>query len=350
MNCSMGDYLKVVTPNLHTDLVSPLALFNIQALAEILPSASAILECRLAAAQSQVDLILFLPCYNPTLPERFQTHPVWQFFQEFCQEWVAPTSFLHQSVKDVWLEFDVDGPPSQVPVPCIFLLLNQESVSDTQALISVARRILNDRATTQFESNLRLCADSLPEGAQITYIGAMLSRPTNTVRLNLGGISPQQLPDYLEKIGWSEPTNTLESLVSTLSDLVDEIRLFDIDVGDTVLPKIGLECFFRKQPKHEPRWQTFLDHLVEWGLCTQAKKNAFLAWPGYTQRNQAPELWPSNLNPVDLFLGSRALSIFVRRLSHVKIVYQPGTPLEAKGYLGFSHAWFDASALTKKTA
>ena len=32
--------------------------------------------------------------------------------------------------------------------------------------------------------------------------------------------------------------------------------------------------------------------------------------------------------------------IFIRRrISHIKLVYQPGQPLQAKGYLGFETVW-----------
>jgi hypothetical protein len=33
------------------------------------------------------------------------------------------------------------------------------------------------------------------------------------------------------------------------------------------------------------------------------------------------------------------LSAFVRSLHHVKIVYRPGEPLEAKAYLAGNHYW-----------
>jgi len=38
-------------------------------------------------------------------------------------------------------------------------------------------------------------------------------------------------------------------------------------------------------------------------------------------------------------LGGRSLSIFVRSLRHVKLVYRPGEPLEAKAYLAGNHLW-----------
>jgi hypothetical protein len=346
MNGSMADYLKVVTPHLHPELVSPEAMSHLQALAQVLPPFSkAMLEFRLGDGQCQVDLSVFLHCQILRLPDRFLNHPVWQALQNFCREWVDPTSLLHRSVRYIGLEFDLDKSPSQVPVPCIFLAWNPATVSETQALIEMAFRLPNYSVSSKLESNLRLCVDSLPKGASLEYLGAMLSRPAEVVRAIVEGIPLKQVSDYLLQIGWTEVTNTLPSLISTLSDFGNEIRLLSFDIGDTIYPRIGLEFFPERQPKHEPQWEFFLNYLVEIGLCTLAKKNAFLAWSGFSKEADRPELWPKNLLGGDRLLGSRASSVFWRTINHIKIVYQPGIPLEAKGYVMFGHHWFDAKAL-----
>jgi hypothetical protein len=274
------------------------------------------------------------------------TAPAWQFLQDFYQKWASPNSSLHQEIENVGLEFDVNEQLPQVPIPCIFLKFNQETVIDNEGLMQIVR-LLNHQVSPLFESNLRLCADSLPTGATISHLGAMLSRQAKAVRVNVKGIAPEQLSDYLMQISWSASTNTFSTLTSTLSKFVDSI-LLSFDVGDTVLPRIGLECFLNNQPYDEPRWQLFLNYLVEAGLCTPAKKNAFLAWPGLSQKSSVPDLWPSNISFGDRFLGSRAFSIFWRRVSHIKLVYQPSIPLEAKGYLAFGHDWFTPDSLTQK--
>jgi ubiquinone/menaquinone biosynthesis C-methylase UbiE len=84
---------------------------------------------------------------------------------------------------------------------------------------------------------------------------------------------------------------------------------------------------------------------VERSLCTPAKRNSLLAWPGFSQKADNPELWPKNLSGGDLFLGAKAISVFWRTINLIKIVYQPENPLEAKAYLAFGHRWFDTNAL-----
>jgi hypothetical protein len=343
----MADYLKIVIPHLHPDLVTPTALSHIQPLAQILPASSmAGFECRLGPDRSAVDFQICLPCLARGLPESFLTVPAWQFLQDFYQHWASPNSSLHQEIEDVGLEFDVSEQLPQVPIPCIFWKFDRETGIDAEGLMQTIA-MLQQPISPLLESNLRLCVDSLPAGAIVSHLGAMLSRSIQAVRVNVKGISPDRLSDYLRQIGWIAPTDTFSTLTSTLSRFFDSI-LLSFDVGDTLLPRIGLECFLEQQPDCTPRWELFLDYLIEQELCSPAKKNALLNWPGFSHKSSHPDLWPSNISFGDRFLGSRAISLFSRWINHIKLVYQPGMPLEAKGYLGFSHGWFTPDLLTKK--
>jgi hypothetical protein len=348
MNNSMEDDLKIVSPYLHADLVSPQALSHLQTLAKILPSFSyyyAGFECRLGANSSPaVDLFVFLPQHILNIPAPFLAHPVWQTFQEFQREWVTPTSFLSKQLKDIGLEFDLDGPPSQIPIPILFFEFNRKmDHNEIFVLIETIFKQFNRPFSKKLAFNLQRCIHELPEGARIIQIGIMFSRPTEAVRIIIEDIQPEQILEYFPQIGWFDPTDRLKTIVPTLSHLVDSIGFLDIDVGETIHAKIGLECFFIKQPQYEPRWPLFFDYLVEKGLCSTAKRDAMIMWPGLFQKDTDPALWPTHLNWGDAFLGDKAVSVFFRRISHIKIVYQPDKPLEAKGYLTFGHRWLERS-------
>lgn len=351
MATSMEDYLKVITPQIPTQLVSSIALSRIQTLAHLLPPFSlAGFESRLNAAQSTVDLLVRFPCLVPNFSPQLLTHSSWQSLQSFCQEWVQPHSPLHDSVQHIWLEFDLDRSPLPVPIPCLFLSLNPTVTLEATELMQVAHQIPHNPLSSTIAAKIRHCIDALPAGARVGHLGAMLSRPGQAVRLVVMGLHPQDIPNYLGRIGWQDPSHCLEPLVTFLADQVDSINVLDIDVGETIFPKIGLECFFKQQPNHEPRWQAFLDALVAQGLCTSAKHQALLNWPGYSQRLTERDMWPDNLSWGDRFLGTQGYSIFWRELSHIKISYQPFQPLEAKGYLAFGHNWFEASAVKQRKA
>lgn len=344
MNYPMEDYLKIITPHLNSELVSPKALSHIHKLTHVLPPFSyGVLESRLGAVESRVDFSI--RCFDRNIPDRLQSHPLWQPLENFYREWAKPTSYLHRGVTDIWLEFDLDGQSSQLSVPGIFLTLNQKTVSEAISLIKPALRLLNYQLSSKLESNLRLCISSLPQSATFIHFGMMLSRTTKAIRVDVDGISPQQLLDYLVQIGWTHEINTLASLVSIVSDLTDRIIL-SFDVGDTLQSRIGLECFLQKNPKDEPRWQLFLNYLVERGLCTPAKQIALLAWPGLFQDKSQPDFWFDRSNRGNRLADRQLFSIFGKKISHVKIVYQPDIPLQAKAYLSFAHKYFEDSLLT----
>lgn len=205
MNCSMEDYLNIVTPYLHPNLVSCAARSRIQALAQILPPFSyAGLECRLGADQSRVDLQVQLPCLVLELPETLLAHPLWQFVQELGCEWVEPTSLLHRTVRNMVLDFDVaelDGHAwrAQVPLPCLFLGFSPY-VGEAERLVQLAMKLSNNVMPPRLESNLRLCAEALPANARISHLGAMLPRMATGVRVNVCGMTAQhKFPGSLVK-------------------------------------------------------------------------------------------------------------------------------------------------------
>jgi hypothetical protein len=316
MSSSLKDQLKVLAPYVPTDLVATAAWSNIYTLAQILPPVSyALLESRLGTSTSRVDLSVFLSKPTINLPEPILINPVWKRFQDLGEELSDTNSSLHEIVSDLWLEFDVDEQSLKVPIPCIGLGLNQKTACNFQSLLETAIKLLEHPITSDFVFNLQLCLDALPAEARIICMGVMLSRQSDAVRMIVSGIRPDELSVYLAQIGWTGSVNELDEVIFSLSSFVDNIVL-SFDVGDTIFPRIGLECYLLEPQNKEPRWHLFLEHLVKTELCTPAKRNALLGW---------------------LESDPKALSIFGRLTTLIKIVYQPGIPLEAKAYLGFGH-------------
>ena len=133
---------------------------------------------------------------------------------------------------------------------------------------------------------------------------------------------------HLEQVGWQGATDELERLMEALYAHVDRITVC-LDVGCQIYPKVGLECILLKQPPQEPRWNSFLAYLVERGCCTSEKQAALLKWPGQTNPTTTEVPWQSHLITASLLQPLDRFSVFVRRLSHIKIVYQPQRWLEA---------------------
>lgn len=366
MTGSLEDYLRVVAPYISHQLISPESLAHIATIARFLPAnvtSFLIFECRLGESQPRADFLLSVAASEigreilagrnsaVDLPETLLTNPVWNRIRTFCSNWADPTSMLYEQTHSIWLEFDVVGLPAKVPIPSIFLgpkyiepnLSNStkfERITNPYQWVTetALRTLFSKPIPLSFEQKLFDCFDLLPTGACIFHIGAMLARQVDTVRVCITDIPPDKLLDYLSHLGWTGSISKLEAFILELSSWVDRVDL-DLDVGDTILPKIGLECYFNLQPQFEPRWQLFLNRLVENGLCIPAKRDAILAYPGYFHERTNRELWPKNLLRASNLLGQRVSSIFIRQLNHIKFVYQPDSPIEAKAYLSAGHYW-----------
>ncbi len=184
------------------------------------------------------------------------------------------------------------------------------------------------------------CFRALSPSEHVFQVGLMMSRGTEAVRLCIQLDTLERAVEYLAEVGWSGSGTDLRGVLEPVARIVDRVCL-DIDAGETVHPKVGLECYFNgnRQPRTEPRWAELLDLLVADGLCTPEKREALLAYPGYADERTATVPWPEAPRQASRLLGGRSLSTFVRALHHVKISYHPDEPPEAKAYLAANHHW-----------
>jgi hypothetical protein len=355
MTSTLADTLGVLNHGLPPALISPEHITRINAVAHCLPAALTTFfgfECRLGDERPQADFLLYVTATEggrdilagaapaALLLEPLQANPIWRRLRHFCQSWAEPTSLLHRHVQDLWLEFDIAGASTDPPLPSCFFRPHFPAGDTGKWITTTAIPMLRGQALpTSVEQNLLAALDNLPAEAHVFQVGIMLARQAEAVRLCLRNIGPAQILPYLTRLGWSEPVSQLDELISHLSRWVDRIDL-DLDIGQTILPKIGLECYFdgQRQPQLEPRWYSFLDFLVDSGLCRPAKREGLLTYPGYI-REKKQAAWPPRLRAASSLLGGRYEIIFFKGLHHVKIVYQPACPLEAKAYLYVSQNW-----------
>jgi hypothetical protein len=324
-----------------------------------------IFECRLAEMAPRADFsVLAKASYGrdslaglhptSTLPARLMTEPIWRRVGDFAVRWADPSSPLYRAVDNVWLEFDVDGAPPVIPIPSVFFGLRSSGQEGSAR--GVAYELNVDGYITTAEKAIRLlsgsklpslvletlsdCFRALSSVEHVFQVGLMLSRGAEAVRLCIKLHSVERIVEYLAKVGWPGDEADLRGILEPMARLVDHVYL-DIDVGETVHPKIGLECHFdgNKQPTIEPRWGIFLDSLARDGLCMADKRDALLAYPGYVDENAEGPPWPAALRRASQLLCGRSLSMFIRSIHYAKIVYQPGEPLEAKAYLAGHHHW-----------
>jgi len=321
---SCADWLQVVGPRLSAPLFDVQALTRLSTIARALPGdVLAVLEARLAPGPGPVDLSLRLR--NASEAERLRDYPLPSHLAAFLSAWPGPNSPF-APVRSLWLEFDLDREPSPPPIPCARLASPVAADWLTGTLLPALH---GGELEPEQREAVRSCLVALPGAARLLYAFSLYPRNPGAVRLEIFGLDPQGILETLRRVGPRMVEHTAE--IAPLFAESDRLHL-SLDFTSEILPRIGIEASFVRQPEREPRWKVIFDRLVAAGLCDPGKRDAALAWSGYDTFRTAPEAWPATV-------GRRGFC--VRSLSHVKVVCWPDRDPEAKVYLAFG--WLEGS-------
>ncbi len=307
--------------------MTPKAWEAVQALAVDLPDVTtAGFECRLND-DPQVDVAIRLDKTGFEFAERLGENPIWRSVARVGAAWRDPGSCLDEGVRDMWLEFDLDRPGC--PVPGVFLTLIQHQPANIGALVEAAAQAFGGSLPPGVHDKLPATIAALPAVGRIMRLGVMFGRGGGATRVEMK--MPGYLaPAFLERVGWRDPSGQLPGLLERLWSMLDNVTL-DLDVSETVHPRLGIECMVHTSPQQKARWRTFLDYVVQEGLCRPEKAEALLAWPGGARLPREPE--PESFWPVGSTAGEFE-ELCLRRISHVKFAYE-GRLAGAKAYFGF---------------
>lgn len=357
---TIADYLRAAAqPYLHPALVSPETMNAILETANPLPGGLTEFfgfECPLGSEEGKADFLIsarpstggrdVLVSRKPgrELPARFREDPIWARIFNFAAAWSDPASPLCDQVQNLWLEFDIDGKPPSIPPPSVFMGSGAlcAGTADGRWLTGIAIPLLRGREEEpEVVKQIDWCLKALPAGSCIFQVGIMLARQAKPVRLCVRGVPADGLADHAAGCGWKGPAGELRSLVKLLAGISERIDL-DMDAGETILPKLGLECY---PARGKAELRLLLDGLVSQGLCTPRKAGALAGWTGIATERTSREVWPGELLQMSDLLGGRSFSAFYRWVHHVKVNFEPGLPLQAKAYLGVQHVWLDPARL-----
>jgi hypothetical protein len=322
--------LTVVNPLLGAALFDESARQRLAGAIRHLPADGlTILELRLTPDQPQVDLSIRLnqPDQARQLAQHLP-HP-----QDFLSRW-SESEQVREQLPALWLEFDLDQDRIDLPPPLLCAQLAPEA--DPLWLADSLLPALHGRPLGTAQRELVLsCARAIPPFARLLYVFSLLSRPGGAIRLEILGLGPTETRDYLARLA-PHVLPTADEISPLLATAENPHLSFDIDATGEVLPRIGLEGAFPRQPSREPRWAELLGRWVEQGLCSPEKRDAVLAWPGQDSFWTAPDRWP-----VEAGVGG----LLVRFLSHLKVVGEVGRPPQAKSYLGLHYLSSPSSML-----
>ncbi|MEP6994835.1 MAG: hypothetical protein ABI968_09965 [Acidobacteriota bacterium] len=298
------------------------------------------MECRLGEGAEGVDLVIriekdrleLLREVAATRSSSLRAHPAWKRLHAFCEEWADPHSGLGEALDHIWLEFDVPSGGAGAPaVPSVFARLHEHPNGasrhpSSERVHRVLRALLGSTLSDGLTQSLGRCMAALPDSAQPAYIGVMFSRCIDAARLCVTGLTDELLMRYLKHIRWPGPAAEVAAIASAVRRYSPSgaTSLLHVDVGERIRPRLGLEYSLARLDQLKGRFgdEPLLQDFVERRLCTPVKRQGLLAWPGHSFESFEHELWES---------------LLVRRVNHVKLVFESGFPLEAKAYLQFSH-------------
>src|SRR5262249_30752195 len=173
----------------------------------------------------------------------------------------------------------------------------------------------------------------------VSWMGARIARPPDTVRLCIAGLKPEPVLDYVAALDWPGSCDELGTLLQTFADLFlsDTVALVHLDLDASLQPRIGLEGYFPGQGPSQVRsqWDRVLEQGVAQGWCTPAKRTGLLQFPGVAEMVPAFGAWPSAYPFVQSCPGeSPHRHLLFRTINHLKFVHRPGLPMQAKAYVG----------------
>lgn len=354
-NESLAQTIALLAPELGEALLPAASRQRLIERARRLPPLPAAgFECRLGEQEMLVDLQQWVrgSTSDVDLLKRFVAdaahcplHPdVGARLAALCDAWQDPACVLYDMLAEAWLEYDFveasAGSETPAACPSIFIGLPQSLISPDErwAAVQCALDILMEGNWRAWREALLRTMVACPPEAFVSHVGAMLGRALPALRVNVKRLRPHTMARYLEMVNWPGEIAAAMAVAEKLFGFVDHITLC-LDVGKQLYPRLGFECVLIAQSPTEPRWAVLLDYLVEEGLCTAAKRDGFLGWSGMTTPLLSDLDWPDHLIVESLIHPANHLSIIQRRFSHIKVIYVPGEPLSAKGYVGFAPHW-----------
>src|SRR5919107_2106952 len=241
MMSSFEEYLRPITAYVPPALISPSAFSDIYSVANVLPATLAhntfFFECRLGERAPRADFCVLarsscgrssLAGLHPTstLPARLMTDTVWRRVEDFAVHWADLSSPLYHAVDNVWLEFDVDGPPPDVPVPSIFFAPQSNGqIDDIEAagepnaegrLATVERTIRLLAGGEPPPRMLEGCFRALSSNERVGQVGLMLSRSEDAIRLCIRLRSVERIMEYLRVVCWPGAETDLRGVIEPL--------------------------------------------------------------------------------------------------------------------------------------
>lgn len=340
---ALAPMIETVATHLHPSLVCRDNVDTILSIARTVPSwQCAGVECRLGDPAPRADFGIHLRRQHgiPVGAQRpggaaaapSATSDAWQRLRQFADAWSDPETLVAQTIPAVSLEFDVhnrDG--ADGAAPSIFVSMRfrprgaaragTRSSHEYGAVVDTVLDALGVDAAAARDTLNRSFRVMLPRVAFL-QLGVWLARPVDTFRVCAPGLPLRDIPAVVRALGWSGPADAYASHWRDLLEFGDRGTLH-LDAGRGIAPRLGIEVNFGERSaswrRDDPEDTRVLDYLVEKDLCLPEKRHAVLSWVGAFRLGAHQD--------------EDGAALFLRTVSHVKLIFEPDRLPQAKAYL-----------------
>lgn len=246
----------------------------------------------------------------------------------FADRWER-SERLAEDIRCLWLEYDGDGIAAGRRPPGVFLDSGPFPPPDRDAheWMSDRRRniemISGHRVPASVAREVDRCLEACPPGVHPGTVGFFLGRPHPGLRLCLAGFDLWGAMKFLSQVGYDgDVDRCLTSVLavrSGASGILEEIGMIHLDVmPEGVGSRVGVELVFEvnRQVSEHHLATDVLDALVREGLADPVRCRELASWPGAARRE--------GVDP----------TVYLRRVNHLKIVFEGHELTEAKAYFG----------------
>ena len=339
----LAPMIETVAAHLHPSLVCRDNVESMLSIARGVPSwQCAGVECRLGDPAPRADFGIHLrrqhgipvDAQRPggTATATSAATGAWQRLRRFADAWSDRDTLVAQAIPAVSLEFDVhDRDGADGAAPSIFVSMRfgprgaararTRSRDPYVAVVDAVLDALGVDAGAARETLDRSIRVVLPRVSFLQF-GVWLARPVDTFRICAPGLPLRDIPAVVRALGWSGPADAYASRWRDLLEFGDRGTLH-LDAGRGIAPRLGIEVVFGERSaswrRHDPEDTRVLDYLVEKDMCLPEKRDALLSWVGAFRIG----------GPHD----EAGAALFLRTVSHVKLVFEPDQPPQAKAYL-----------------
>lgn len=314
-------------PLVTTGLISEEAFAVLKESASLFPLSLTPFFCFEIALQEEENTADFLFCVpdpsvlseafttNIFLRQLFNTNPCYKRLHQLAEMWRGGEPAL-TSIQNVWLEFDYVDMKQGVSNPAFFYAPARHMNALRKVYVTnvVFETIAWQPLSKKMAKTLLHILSAIPRPSWISQIGKMLSRQTTSLRLFIQDIAKDDIRELLKVAGYKYTDDErFESLLRLCYQFVDQVDVdIDIEESGVVGPIVGLECSFN----HIDTALDFLRRLCGRGICKKHKRDSVFNF----------------LNNIRL----KQDSAYQPFLAHFKLVYQPGSTMKAKAYIGYA--------------